>query len=334
MPFLVVIVGALLVAGALVGLNFTNIFKSMPSGSEVIILAVGVATILFIWINLATTVKRLKDANFSPWLALLNLIPYLGALIVFILNAFFPSVEHGNKYCNSKDNLSARAILWIYIIFLLPIALIIMSIVVPKIINKNDINTNIANEMMHEKVAKSPDTTKDSKSSNNVEKTWSYKKWEMRQDNYYIRYITNGKVAKGNQFGFVKSSTDCSLNILWLSIYTMETEENIKKFIGKSGIFEVSVDREKFTIESSISEVHKFTENSSIVLFNDFSANENFISLLKKGTEISFRIIGSTDLVKLFDVPSEQFSLEGFTAAYLKATERCLSSISDDAQKK
>jgi uncharacterized membrane protein YhaH (DUF805 family) len=47
--------------------------------------------------TLAVTVRRLHDAGYSGWLALLLLIPYLGSLIMMIF-ALLPSSPAGVKY--------------------------------------------------------------------------------------------------------------------------------------------------------------------------------------------------------------------------------------------
>ena len=98
----------------------------------------GVATVLvllLLWISITISIKRLRDANVSAWWYLLVLIPYLGAFIIFIMNAFLPSVEEGNKYCKSKNNLSDKTVLKLYIVLLVPIAMVVLAIVVPKIVN-------------------------------------------------------------------------------------------------------------------------------------------------------------------------------------------------------
>ncbi|MDO7881334.1 DUF805 domain-containing protein [Salinibacterium soli] len=47
--------------------------------------------------EIALTVRRLHDANFSGWMYLLHLIPYLGGLIVLILN-LLPSNPQGARF--------------------------------------------------------------------------------------------------------------------------------------------------------------------------------------------------------------------------------------------
>jgi len=63
------------------------------------ILTLGVLT-AYIWITMATIVKRLHDSNHSGWWLLLLLIPYLGMLIIFIVCVFFPSVIGNNRFRN------------------------------------------------------------------------------------------------------------------------------------------------------------------------------------------------------------------------------------------
>ena len=56
-----------------------------------------IAMIPLIWINIAMGMKRLHDINMSGWFLLLNFLPYLGGLILFIL-FLLPSTQGDNKY--------------------------------------------------------------------------------------------------------------------------------------------------------------------------------------------------------------------------------------------
>ena len=151
---------------------------------------------------------------------------------------------------------------------------------------------------------------------------WEYKKWKVAlMDDDLLRYSTNGQLAYGNLFGFTKKKSNCSYNNLWLTIYT--TKKGTEQLKGKSGILEVEVDEKTFKIETKIKNVFPFTTSSNIVLFSDFLANDNFINLLKNGKKITFTIASPTDVVEGFDVPYEIFSLSGFSANYVKATEAC-----------
>ncbi len=133
-PFLIGLVLALTVP-AILSTGFKFDFPSIDK--EKLVILVIVPVLLWLWVNIATSIKRLRDANFSAWLYWLNIIPYLGTFIILLLYGFFPSVEQGNKYCKSKNNLSSKAIKWIYIISLVSMLLIGMAIVVPKFINED-----------------------------------------------------------------------------------------------------------------------------------------------------------------------------------------------------
>ena len=151
---------------------------------------------------------------------------------------------------------------------------------------------------------------------------WKYKEWRVfKSDDGLIKYTTKGEVAQGNEFGFIKKTGNCSNDELWLTIYT--TKKDIEKLKSKSATLEVVADKVKFTIEVNILSVFSLTSTSSVVLFSSFIANNNFIELLKKSSEVTFTVVAPTNIVKAFDIPYETFSLNGFTANYVKATEAC-----------
>ncbi len=55
--------------------------------------------------NLAAQARRLHDAGLSAWLLLLNLLPYIGGLILLILY-IFPARATGEKYGPYYDNVT------------------------------------------------------------------------------------------------------------------------------------------------------------------------------------------------------------------------------------
>ncbi len=116
----------ILIVFAQLVITFSISSSKESSGHVMVATVMGLLVLIFGWIALATSIKRFRDANFSPWLALINIIPYLGYLITLILNGFFPTVEQDNKYCNSKNNLSTKAIRWIYIIVLVLYLLLLL----------------------------------------------------------------------------------------------------------------------------------------------------------------------------------------------------------------
>lgn len=55
-------------------------------------------TVFLIWIRLALNVKRLHDRNLSGLFALLEIIPFLGGLILFIYCGFVRGVDDENRF--------------------------------------------------------------------------------------------------------------------------------------------------------------------------------------------------------------------------------------------
>ena len=49
-------------------------------------------------LNVCITIRRLHDRNMSGWWILLNIIPYIGGLIIFIICGFLKGTVGKNKY--------------------------------------------------------------------------------------------------------------------------------------------------------------------------------------------------------------------------------------------
>ena len=141
-PLIVVFIAIVVAIVYSTELNFDP--RSIDKESLVFIFII--PTFLWLWIGFVTSIKRLRDANFSAWLYLINIIPYLGTLIILVLNGFFPSVEEGNKYCKSKNNLSSKAIKWAYSLSIVPVILIVVAIILSKLTDNNEnVNDVLAN---------------------------------------------------------------------------------------------------------------------------------------------------------------------------------------------
>jgi uncharacterized membrane protein YhaH (DUF805 family) len=59
--------------------------------------------------SLSVTVRRLHDQDMSGWLLLLNLVPYIGGIIIFIL-MFFDSRKQPNKHGISPKYAAAQTV--------------------------------------------------------------------------------------------------------------------------------------------------------------------------------------------------------------------------------
>jgi uncharacterized membrane protein YhaH (DUF805 family) len=91
-----------LVSGVLSGLQFvptgTNMYGDPAYNLGLVTMALG--PIVFAGLilpTLAVLVRRLHDANFSGWFALLGLIPIIGGVILFVLTVL-PSNPEGARF--------------------------------------------------------------------------------------------------------------------------------------------------------------------------------------------------------------------------------------------
>ena len=86
------------------------IFALMGSGKEklsdtdaVVLVALFILILIpLAYVNIVTSIKRFHDINKSGWFYLLSFIPYIGGLILLVMNGFMPTVKEGNIYCKRK----------------------------------------------------------------------------------------------------------------------------------------------------------------------------------------------------------------------------------------
>ena len=79
--------------------------NEIPDENVIVIVAMVMFLLLpMIYINIVTSIKRFHDNNKSGWFYLLSLIPYIGSLILLVMNGFMPTVKEGNRYCRRKKS--------------------------------------------------------------------------------------------------------------------------------------------------------------------------------------------------------------------------------------
>ena len=166
------------------------------------------------------------------------------------------------------------------------------------------------------------------------ESYWEYRDWKTEpfsSDKYL--YTTNGQVDNENQFGFWLDKNNCSRNVLWLTTSRYEYNEpyvgnykvSMSEYDGKDFKLAVKVDNKKTFIIAPLVTTFKFPPEFGMVtaLFSNAIASEEFIQDLKKGSSVSFTITQLGQTTSDLDIETETFSLSGFAAHHLKATEAC-----------
>jgi len=56
------------------------------------------------WFSFVITIKRLHDIDCSGWWVLINFIPYLGPIIMFIVLGFISGTDGSNRFGNTAWN--------------------------------------------------------------------------------------------------------------------------------------------------------------------------------------------------------------------------------------
>lgn len=151
---------------------------------------------------------------------------------------------------------------------------------------------------------------------------WEHKDWTTKAlggDIY--RYTTNGQIVNGNQFGFLVDKKDCSKGTLWLTISTHE--KGLVEYKGQGVSLAVEVDDKESFIIVPLKTVFKFNALMDIALFSDVVPSDQMIQDFKQGRSVSFVITEPEKITTKFDIKKETFSLSGFWAHHLKATDAC-----------
>lgn len=156
---------------------------------------------------------------------------------------------------------------------------------------------------------------------NAFQSIFEYKDWKYESFDDFFKVTTNGKVgASSHEFGIIRRKEQCNNNLLWL---TFSTINDISSFRGENIKFKITIDNNTFYQELPILSVNKVTSSLNIVAFSNFVLNDYTLSLLKKGKKIEIEIDKTNRLYDKFDIKSEEFSLEGFVANYMKLDEKC-----------
>ena len=143
--------------------------------------------------------------------------------------------------------------------------------------------------------------------------------WQISKISGLVRYIVHGTTVYGHQFGFVKNTGRCNVDILWLTWYSDDPE--VMKLVGSEITFFIDVDGTTSKITADLVNTSTRIPFLTVVLFTNFTADLDFLSLLNRGREISITISG--DARNFFDVPSDHFSIMGFETARREARKAC-----------
>ena len=76
--------------------------QSKAAGGIALIVAGLPAVVAYLWVYLATSVKRLHDQDLTGWIAALFFVPYVGGLAAFIVLGCLEGTKGPNKFGPSE----------------------------------------------------------------------------------------------------------------------------------------------------------------------------------------------------------------------------------------
>ncbi len=154
-----------------------------------------------------------------------------------------------------------------------------------------------------------------------------YKDWQVEIiGNEYVVFKTHGEIVWGHEFGWYKQAGECEIDRMHLSISSQGKEHKmLNQFIGEPITFNVEFPQDqsiqKSQIRTSLDNVFEFTPGLTIAVFSNFIKDNNLDIHLDKFNKIKITVVDY--YANFFDVPSDNYSLDGFIAAKLKAEEIC-----------
>ena len=152
-----------------------------------------------------------------------------------------------------------------------------------------------------------------------------YEDWEVDRYNNIVRYSTHGSIVHGHRFGWIKKAGNCDTDILATTISTKKiNKERLYDFKGESIDLRINFPQaegeDPAIINTDLISVFDFA-TLKIAFFGNFIQGQMFDSLMAYFNTIKVEITNPHKIY--FDIPSDEYSLNGYVAAKLKAKELC-----------
>ena len=152
-----------------------------------------------------------------------------------------------------------------------------------------------------------------------------YEDWEVDKYNNIVRYSTHGSIVHGHRFGWIKKAGSCDTDILATTISTQKNnKDRLYDLKGKNINLRINFPQAKgedpAIINTDLISIFGFA-NLKIAFLGNFIQGKVFDSLMAYFNTIRVEVTNPHKIY--FDIPSDEFSLNGYVAAKLKAKELC-----------
>ena len=145
--------------------------------------------------------------------------------------------------------------------------------------------------------------------------------WKVSETSNVIKFTTSGYNKSGHDFGFAKKVGQCDVDLLWLT--WSSDDPDLHQLKGSEVQFTMNVDGTAFRIDTNILGTIELTSRWSFAVFSNYVATSDMVELLKRGRKLKIVIVSPSGAIKRFDIPSDTFSLYGYTASRARAQELC-----------
>ena len=152
-----------------------------------------------------------------------------------------------------------------------------------------------------------------------------YEDWEVDKYNNIVRYSPHGITVNGHRFGWIKKAGDCDTDILATTISTQKNNKDRLNDLKGENInlrinFPQAEVEDPAIINTDLISIFGFA-NLKIAFLGNFIQGKVFDSLMAYFNTIRVEVTNPHKIY--FDIPSDEFSLNGSVAAKLKAKELC-----------
>ena len=151
-----------------------------------------------------------------------------------------------------------------------------------------------------------------------------YKDWEVSRMDDLIFYKTHGKAVHGHMFGFFTRLNHCDQDTLYITFSTYHKEkDSLNKLEGNDFPIRVSfpeVDGVSKVISPKLVSSYDFAL-MKIVTLSNLPKGQYFDKVMENLHQIAIEIESPNKYI--FDIPSDEWSLNGYIASKIRAKEIC-----------
>ena len=167
-----------------------------------------------------------------------------------------------------------------------------------------------------------------------AEEVFNHKDWSVTtydSDPEFIKYSTHGSAVWGHEFGFLKRAGSCDEDNIYVSWSSTVKLDQLKRMEDHKVLFDLHPDEQffQFAVPNLVvnpllgSEYLEIPNSLNVMLFTNYFPQVTFSPSLEVGRKVSVKVNEKDPHHHNFDIPHDEFSLEGYIAARQFAVEQC-----------